>query len=153
MFICSYLFKSKMKIIYLAIFSLVTVGCASTTQITKYSHKNELPQESARIYILRPSIIGGGVKMKVFANDQIVGNTGPKGYLCWDVKPGEYTLKTVAENIDFFKIYAKAGKTYFIQQKTKSGIFFSRSSLEILEEKEGRALLLKLKPPQLKYTE
>jgi hypothetical protein len=142
-----------MKIIYLAIFSLVMVGCASTSQITKYSHKNELSQDSARIYVLRPSILGVIFKIKVFANDAIVGKTGPNGYLCWDVKPGQYTLRSVAENVDYFNVYAKAGRTYFVKQKPKGGFIFTRSSLEILGEKEGRAILSKLKQPKLKYTE
>lgn len=94
------------------------VGCASTTQITKYSHKIELPQESARIYILRPSIFGGANKMKVFANDHIVGITGAKGYLCWDVKPGEYTLKSVAENVFLLKCICKSWKNVFYRAKT-----------------------------------
>ncbi len=91
--------------------------------------------------------------MKVYSNDKFIGKTGPKGYLCWDVTEGEYTLKSSAENVDFFTVNAKAGKTYYIKQKTSQGILAVRSSLELLEEKEGRAILSKLKQPKVKYAE
>lgn len=142
-----------MKIILLAIFSLTMFGCASTSQIVKFQHEKELHSGSARIYILRPSILGSAFRMKVYANDKFIGKTGPKGYLCWDVTEGEYILKTSAENVDLFTVNAKAGKTYYIKQKYKQGILSVRSSLELLEEKEGRAIVSKLKQPTVKYTE
>jgi len=142
-----------MKITFLAILFLTLFGCASTSQFVKYPRGESLGSGTARIYVLRPSILGGGIKMKVYANDRIIGKTGPKSYLCWDVKVGEYTLKSVAENVDYFTINAKAGKTYFIVQKPKFGIVSYRASLQILEEKEGSDILSKLKHPHVKYAE
>lgn len=142
-----------MKIILLAFFISIMFGCVSSSQFVKYAHEEDLGSGSARIYVLRPSIFGSAFRMKVFANDKLIGKTGPKSYLCWDVPEGEYTLKSSAENVDVFTVNAKAGKTYFMKQKYQQGIFSVRSSLEHLEERDGPALISKLKQPEVNYTE
>ena len=142
-----------MKKLITAFIVLIIIGCASTSQIVNYTHNTELPLGHARIYILRPGTLGGAVKMKIYANDKLIGMTGPKSYLCWDVQEGEYKLESSAENGDYFTVNAKAGKTYYILQNPKMGIAYSRSSLELLEEKDGQTILLKLKKPQVKYAE
>ena len=139
----------------LSILAIVLMtSCASTTQFTKFAGKEKLQSTTdARIYVLRPSILGSAVKMKVFCNDKLIGKTGPKSYLSWEVKEGEYTIRSNSENKDYFTVNAKAGKTYYIKQTPKMGWVVARVSLENLEENEGLAILNKLKNPKLKYAE
>ena len=143
-----------MKNVLIILSIALLTSCASTTQFVKYTGK-DTPQATtdARIYILRPSFLGSAIKMKVFCNDTLVGKTGPLGYLSWDVKEGAYTIKSTSENTDYFTVNAKAGKTYYIKQRSQWGWLFARVSLKGLDEVEGQEILSKLKKPTLKYIE
>ena len=79
-----------MKKLFNLLLVLILTSCASTTQVAKFAGNDKLMSNQARIYILRPSIVGGAIKMKVFCNDKLIGKTGPKSYLSWDVIEGEY---------------------------------------------------------------
>lgn len=142
-----------MKNLFVLTIVILFSSCASTTQLAKFTSNKNLLSNQARIYILRPSIIGGSVKMKVFSNDKLIGKTGPKSYLCWDVNEGENIIRSNSENKDYFTVNAKGGKTYYIKQTPRVGWVIARVSLEQIEESEGILILEKLKKPKLKYTE
>ena len=143
-----------MKNVLIILSIALLTSCASTSQFAKFAGKdNPLSTTNARIYILRPSILGSAIKMKVFCNDTLVGKTGPLGYLSWDVREGTYTIKSTSENTDYFTVNAKAGKTYYIKQRSQWGWLFARVSLKGLEEVEGQEILSKLKKPKIKYVE
>lgn len=142
-----------MKKLFSLLMVVILTSCASTTQLTKFTGNDKLMSNQARIYILRPSIAGGSVKMKVFSNDKLIGKTGPKSYLCWDVNEGEHVIRSNSENKDYFTINAKAGKTYYIKQTPKMGWVVARVSLEQIGEDEGKLILNKLKKPTVKYAE
>ena len=143
-----------MKNVFSILVIVLLTSCATTTQYTKFEGKEKLESASeARIYVLRPAILAGAVKMKVFCNDKLIGKTGPKSFLSWNVKEGEYTIRSSSENKEYFTINAKAGKTYYIKQTPKMGWIVARVSLENLGENEGQAILQKLKNPKVKYVE
>jgi hypothetical protein len=142
--------KKVFSILVIALFT----SCATTTQITKFAGEDKLQSTSeARIYVLRPSILGSAIEMEVFCNDQLIGKTGPKSFLSWDVKEGEYIIRSKSENNAYLKVNAKAGKTYYIKQIPKLGWIVARVGLEILDENEGQEILEKLKNPELIDTE
>jgi hypothetical protein len=141
---------AKIRILFLLVFT----SCATTTQLSKFAGNNSLTSmKTARIFVLRPSMYGSAIKMKVFCNDKLIGNTGPKSYLCWEVNEGECVIQSNSENKDYFTINAKAGKSYYIKQTPKMGVVTARVFLEQLQETEGKALVEKLKKPKLKYAE
>ena len=140
------------------VFSILVIAlmssCASTTQFAKFAGTEKFQSSTdARIYVLRPSILGSAVKMKVFCNDKLIGKTGPKSFLSWEVKEGEYIIRSNSENKDYFTVNARAGKTYYIKQTPKMGLVVARVSLENLDENEGQAILAKLKKPKQQYAE
>ena len=51
--------------------------------------------------------------MKVFCNDKLIGRTGPASFLSWEVKEGEYIIKSSAENKDHLTVNFEGGKTYY----------------------------------------
>lgn len=133
---------------------MTLASCATTTQFAKYNpDEHQKSSSEARIYILRPSILGSAVKMKVFCNEELVGKTGPKSYISWNVEEGEYTIRSSAENNDYFKIQAKAGQTYYIKQTPKMGWVMARVELESVGQMEGQRMVQQLKSPKVNYAE
>jgi len=141
------------KIITTTILFFLLISCASTTQYVKFSDKNN--SNSAKIYILRPTSFGSGIKMKIYQDDKLIGKLGPKSYLFWEVSPskGEIHIISKSENKDMLTINPKAGKTYYIKQKIKMGFAIARTKLEFIDEYEAKDYLKKLKKPQMKYAE
>lgn len=140
----------------LLIFAITFLAsCAGTIQYVKFPSTDKLVSNSdARIYLIRPSSFANGVKMKVFCDDKLIGKTGPRSYLAWEVKEGEYIIKSNSTGSkDYYTINAKAGKTYYIRQTLTMGWVVSGAKLESLEENEGQNLLKKLKKPSSNYSE
>ena len=144
----------KLNLNHFTMMSIIILfcSCASTTQFTKFAGTEKLESTSeARIYVLRPSYFGSAVKMKVFCNDKLIGRTGPASFLSWEVKEGEYIIKSSAENKDHLTVNAEGGKTYYIKQIPKIGWVLVRVSLKSLDEHQGELILGKLKNPKLGY--
>ena len=141
-------------ILYAIIILVLFNSCATTTQFSKFAGNDFLSEnQTARIYVLRPSVYGSAIKMKVYSNDKLVGITGGKGYLCWEVKAGQCSIQTNAENKDYFTINAKPGATYYLKQTPKMGVVMARVQLELLQEDEGKIIIQKLKKPKIKFAE
>lgn len=128
-------------------------SCASTTQYVKFTHGETGPNNNARIYVLRPSIIASSIKMNVFCNEELIGSTGSKSFICWDVEEGLQKIQTTAENSDTFYINAKPGSIYYLKQTPKIGILYSRVSIELMDEEDAVTFLKMLKKPKIKYVE
>lgn len=144
--------KKRFPIIFIAI---LLAGCANSTQYVKFSGETFNQETNAKIYIIRSTSFGSAIKMKIYQNNQLIGKLGPKSYLAWEVDPlaGDISIVSRSENMDMITISPKAGKTYYIKQKIKMGIVFAQTGLEFLKENEAKALLRKLKKPQINYTD
>ena len=143
------------KLLSIICLTLLLTSCASTTQYVKYSGKELNQKNNAKIYVIRSTNFGSGIKMKIYQDDKLIGKLGPKSYLSWEVDPskGDITIISKSENKDMLTISPKAGKTYYIKQKIKMGFAIARTKLEFLEETEAKEMLNKLKKPQMKYAE
>lgn len=144
--------KNKSLIVIL---SLILSSCASTLQYTKIAQPSSNDKEMATIYVLRPSSFGSAITFGIFQNEKLIGKLGPKSYLAWTVKPDSKEIQVISksENKDFLIINPQAGKTYYIIQKVKMGVISARTGLELIDEKEGKNILTKLKAPKSKYYE
>lgn len=126
--------------------SLVT-GCASTKQFVPLPDQNKLVgADKARIYVVRPTSMGCGVSMKVSDGGQLVGQTGPKSYLCWDRTPGTVAITSKAENKADLSLDTEAGKTYYIQQHVRMGFLYARTKLSLLSESKGQGFVAECSP-------
>lgn len=139
----------------LILITILNFGCAKTMQA--YKLPNGQPQSlSTRIYVFRPSIGAYAININIYENRKMVGHIGPRGYIAWETKPGVVLLEgaggvTSDRSLDFVKIEAQPGKTYFF--KLKSNISFFRLvdySLVEISEQEAMKYLPRLKPPKVK---
>lgn len=141
----------KNKGLFLIVVASIISGCASTRQYVKFPDQSvdlEDPAK-ARIYVARPTAFGGAVTMKVSDGDVLIGQTGPKGYLCWERNPGEMTLIGKAENADIEKISIQQGYVYYFEQKVKMGFLMARNDIKQVEGEAGRKIVAKCKPPRV----
>ncbi len=136
-----------------AILSTVTVlgyGCASTVQYVPFPDQAQQIEDSnkARIYVVRPTVFGGSVRMEISDGSSVIGKTGPKGYLCWERTPGDIEIVGKAENEARLAMRVEKGMVYYIQQNVRMGILFARNKLSQLTQDEGEEELKKCKPPK-----
>lgn len=143
------------KIITLSILSLLLVSCATTKQYKKFTAKDEVPQDKARIYLIRTGNFGGFVKFDVYQNskENQIGAVGPKSYLCFDAPIGENKIIVKAESEKIYTINAVAGKTYYLRLVPKMGVNKARVNFELLSNEDGIKETSKLKSPKMYYTE
>lgn len=143
------------KTITLSILSLLVFSCASTKQYKKFTAKDEIAQDKARIYLIRTGNFGGFIKFDVYQNskDNLIGSVGPKSYLCFDAPIGENKIIAKAETEKIYTINALAGKTYYLRLVPKMGVNKARVNFELLSNEEGISEARKLKSPKMYYTE
>jgi len=112
------------------------------------NQNKQVNADKVRIYVVRPALMGGAISMKISDNGQLIGKTGPKGYLCWERKPGSIEIIGKAENKSWLDLDAKPGEVYYIQQHVRMGIFYARNKLKMMHPDEGRKELRKCSPPK-----
>jgi hypothetical protein len=130
--------------------ALFLSGCAATKQYAPFPDQAKRMEDpsKARIYVMRPASAGGLISMSILDKGEIIGETGPHGYLCWERVPGDATIIGTAEGISQTRFSAEAGKVYYIFQHMAMGMWQARNRLEILSEEEGRKVLKKCHPPE-----
>lgn len=128
------------------------VGCASTTQSVPFPDQSVPIKnlEYARIYVMRPSLLGCAIPLNVFDNRKLIGVIGPKGYLSWEREPGEVVLESRAENTAHYVLNVKKGQSYYIKQVAKIGIIMARVGFYELTAEKGKEILAKSHPPKIK---
>jgi hypothetical protein len=130
---------------------LVVANCASTRQYVALPDQSQevADQSMGRIYVLRPTGFGGAVSIEIRDGDQVIGKTGPGGYLCWERSPGNAEIVGKAENESSVTVDVEQGMVYYILQRIQMGILMARNRLELLAQTEGQETLEKCKPPQV----
>ncbi len=135
-------------------------SCVSTRQYVEYSHLEPIKKDlKARIYIIRPFYVSVAVQSSIFCNNNLVGNTGGNGFICWDVKPGKYEIaatQRVRKNAtigtaigdDLFVINAKAGEIYYLYQNVG---FYGGFRFKLLEKEKGENLVRNKKSPKINF--
>jgi len=133
----------------LVVAALLMTGCASVpmasvehdTQAKAFTVKSD----QANIYLFRNESMGAAVKMDVVLDGKPVGQTVAKSYMKFEVKPGQHTLISKAENDDVLNVHTEAGNNYFIWQEVKMGMLYARSLLHLSDEQTGKAGVLECK--------
>ena len=114
----------------------VVTGCASTTQVVPMPDQSQSVSDvnKARIYVMRPSSIGGANTMTVLDGYERIGDTGGNGYLCWERDPGEVEIRSSGWRISTIKFKCEEGVAYYILQRAEN-------VLELVSEEEGKKWL------------
>lgn len=138
--------KSCSLLFLLITILIVNIRCAKTIQAHRLPNI-QLEDRGTRIYVFRPSLMGSAISTNVYANNIMTGRIGPKAYIAWDTKPGDIMLQG---GLDFIKIEAKPGKTYYFKLRPKFSLNSNKFSLTEISEQEGKKYLSKLKEPKVK---
>ena len=144
--------KAGLVFILGAIFVLCS-GCATTVQFVPFPDQDKTVEdpEKGRVYLMRPASIGGAIPMLVSEGGRQIGETGPKGFLCWKRQPGQTQVLSQAENTDAVNFDVEKGRVYYIFQHVRMGWVKARNELELLpDEEEGKKVLKKCNPPTVK---
>ena len=124
-------------------------GCASvpmaSAEADAAAKRFEAPAGKATIYVYRNEILGGAIALTVALDGRVVGRTGPKTFFALDVAPGAHEISSITENTSTLKFNASAGKTYFVWQEVKMGMWQPRSQLQQVDEATGRKAVLECK--------
>jgi hypothetical protein len=133
----------------LVVFAVLVSGCASVPMgdATRDAElKTFKPKaDKAALYVYRNESMGAAIKMTVVLDGKVLGDTAAKTYLYTDVEPGNHRLVSKTENDSTLDFTAVAGKIYYVWQEVKMGLFAARSSLQLVDEKDGQAGVLESK--------
>ena len=123
-------------------------GCTSSWQYVKAPDQalKVADTSKARIYLIRPDAGSKMASTRLSDNGVLIGNTGPRGYLCWEREPGTMKLTSVSAGEAETELTVAAGGVYYLLQRVNPGFVYGKSSLTILPEEAGVALLKSCKP-------
>jgi hypothetical protein len=95
--------------------------------------------DGALIYLYRNESFGAAVHMDVRLDGTAYGQTVAKSYMVWEVKPGNHSLVSQAENDAQLTLNILPGRRYFVWQEVKMGVMFARSQLHEVPEAQGQS--------------
>jgi hypothetical protein len=124
-------------------------GCASVPMASMdadaQAKQFSPPKGQSNIYLYRNETFGGAVALTVSLNGRVMGKTGPQTYFLWEVPPGKHEIVSHAENTARLVIEAQEGRSYYIWQEVKMGLWQPRSQLHEVNEQEGKKGVLECK--------
>jgi uncharacterized protein DUF2846 len=132
---------------------LLLPGCVSTHQAARIPDLS-VPVEDAtkaRIYVIRPALIGSAVQMMVTDNDGLIGETGPQSYLVWERPPGDAFITSRAEKPCSVALTVEAGKDYYVLQRVEPGVMYARCRMEQIDEDRAKKFMAGCKPAKQGY--
>ena len=143
--------KSIMRVTMIVVLLLIGIGCATTRQHVPFPDQSKKIENSdlGRIYVFRPSTFGFAIPMQIRDSNKVIGDTGPKGYLCWERESGKTKIVGIAENTSKLPLEVNKGKVYYIFQHMRLGWFRARNKLELVDEVVAREYLQDCKVPEI----
>lgn len=98
----------------------------------------EPAQGKALIFVIRPTMWGNKVQTKLAVDGQWMGVNRGDNYFFFALDPGEHNFCSDSENRSLLTLNVEPGKTYYLQQKIKAGMWKARNKLVALDEAEGK---------------
>ena len=94
----------------------------------------------AGIYIYRTLGIGSALEKDLWIDDKCVGESAPNVFFYKEVPAGkEYKISTESEfSPNDLMLKTESGKSYFIEQYIKMGLFVGGADLELMSDREGK---------------
>lgn len=137
--------KISQRVFYFvpALLLLLLSGCASvpmTSEALDAEAKTFVAKpDKSSIYLYRNETFGGAILMTTTLDGKVAGQTGPKTYFLWEVAPGKHEITSVGENTVKLEFDTEPGKTYYVWQEIKMGLWMARSLLHLVDEEAGQA--------------
>lgn len=92
----------------------------------------------SNIYVYRNESFGGAIPLTVALDGKVAGQTGPQTYFLFEVDPGPHEVSSIAENTSTLRLDTAAGKSYYVWQEVKMGMWMARSQLQQVDEATGK---------------
>lgn len=135
-----------MKIRHIAVAAIVIAclvsGCASVNKAGRDASEQAKTfspiTDKAVVYIYRDEILGSAIKLHVSVDGIAVGDTGPKSFLQLALPPGPHTITSRGEKISSLSLDTQAGKTYYVWQEVKMGMWSANSMLHQVDTDKGQ---------------
>lgn len=149
--------KAKNPFLFVAalLFAATISGCASVPMAPMDDDakaKSFVVREGkSNIYVYRNESFGGAIPMTVTLNGKVAGQSGPQTYFLFEVDPGTHEVGSVAENTATLKLDATAGKSYYVWQEVKMGVWIPRTQLQQVDEATGRKGVAECKRAQSNF--
>lgn len=132
--------------------TLLVTGCASVPMASDAedgaAKAFSVKPDRANIYVYRNETFGAAIPMTVSINGRVAGQTGAQTYFLWEVEPGLHEISSHAETVSTIQLNAQPGKSYYVWQEVKMGVFMARSLLQQVDEETGRKGVLECKRAQ-----
>ena len=142
-------FLKAVALLAATLIALLFGGCASVPLASPVrdaqSKRFSPPSDKASLYVYRDENFGSAIKMLVSINGKVLGQTAAKTYLQIDLKPGRYKIDSTTENVSTLGLWVDAGRSYFVWQEVKMGVWSARSALKEVDENTGRRGVLESK--------
>lgn len=128
-------------------------GCASVNMESDHASNQAKqfaapPEGSANLYIYRATSVGQGLKKDVWHNDDCVGETANNIFFLKEIigDGTEHKISTESEfSPNHLLFNAESGKSYFVEQYIKMGVFVGGANLKLVEEEKAKQKIAKLK--------
>jgi len=138
----------KKIILIILIFGFLT-GCITVPMATegedKLGKRFKPHPNKASIYVFQSSSFDMGLKVNIFLDGDLAGQTAAYTYALLKVRPGDHTISSSLENIANLNLHTEAGKLYFIKQEVNMGAQNPRVSLHQLDSVPGQTEVMKCK--------
>lgn len=142
--------KKSVQLLGLFILLWSISGCASAVQYVPLPDQSKYVEDpnKARIYVLRPSLVGGVWGIPISDGEKPIGISGSFAFLSWERDPGETTIFSGSENKYNLPITVEKGMRYYIELAIVYG--GGALSFNLIQEDEGKRILNdECKPPQV----
>jgi hypothetical protein len=129
--------------------ALLFSGCASNEQYVHFPDQSKIVEDPSkgRIYVIRPKLAGMGITPEISDDGENIGNTCPRGFLCWERAPGVTTISGKTDNISEVTVNVQAGEVNYIIQTIDFGWISTDNRLDAVSEYEGKDALKHCKSP------
>ena len=133
----------KLLLISLCVSGLMS--CVSTYQIRKADQDD---QNNSTLVIQRKGPLNFLSSVKIYIDNEFVGQVGPDRYLKIAISPGNYIIKAKGlSNTSYYNINVKGNTTYLVNLKHKIKL---TNEVDITIDSPANADLSRIKKPEIK---
>ena len=115
---------------------LIATGCGPSRMVLKANcpdlREIKAPEGKAAMVIGRATNFGGAINIDNYLDKKFIGTTRGRGFFTTIVEPGEHYVIGDAENWDVLKLGFERGKTYYVGQGVRLGVFSARTSYTVM---------------------
>jgi hypothetical protein len=127
----------------LIMLAVLLSGCASvpmgSADLDAKAKEFAASKDTGALYIYRNETFGAAIPLTVSLNGKTLGQTASKTYYWFKLLPGKYTVQSLAEDTSTIDVNVEAGRSHFVWQEVKMGMWAARSLVQEVDEATGRA--------------